>query len=272
MSPIARLCKTIYTVTGKKISPADLQVESIGVNTNLDVARNTQALLIARENGRLKGGMTFYYNRLDLSTLFSGAKVVLTLPFGSRITTQSLAKLVGERFGLDLLPEDVLPSGEYYLSSFPFELKLVADPQSLAVVNELTVEIKDAGLETSIAVGIPTLDGLNAPSGRLDRIQAVLYSWHWQPDPAMVAMLKTKYVGDLVDSDILPFLPQVTTDTWVNEETPSAFNVNGASVTYRGNRDDHPSYSLEARHDEIIVITLTDKCDNMAGDWVISLS
>lgn len=270
-SPIERLCRTLSTTTGKSISPADLVVQNLQANTNVAIARNTECLLVARERGRLKGSMQFYYNRLDLSKLFHGEQVTLTMPFGSRVTTQSLAQLVGERFGVELLAEDVEPSGEFYLNTFPFSLTLTAVPGSYAVIGALNVQIQDAGLETDKAVGVPTLSGLNSPTGDFTRAQGVLYSWFWPVDPNVTALLRSKNVGDVVDSDLLPLLPMLTTDPWVISDTSADFNLKGARLSYLGNLDDHPIYS-NGDSIEVAVVTLDNLCANIAGDLVIVLA
>ena len=270
-SPIERLCRTIYTTTGHKLSPADLEVQNVQANTNLTITRNTECLLVAREKGRLKGTMQFYYNRLDLAKLFHGEQVVLTMPFGSRITTQSLAGLIADRFGIELLPDDVEQSGEFYLNQFPFDIQLTAVPGSLAVTGSLNITIHDAGYETQMAVGVPNLSGLNSPTGDFTRTQGVLYSWFWKPDPNLTVMLKGKNVGDVVDADILPYLNTMSQDAWVNEATAANFNINGAKLVYLGNREDNDKYAVGITG-EIAVIQLTDLCANIAGDLVIALA
>ncbi len=270
-SPIERLCRTINTTTGHRISPADLEVQNVQANTNLAITRNTECLLVAREKGRLKGSMQFYYNRLDLAKLFHGERVVLTMQFGSRVSTQTLASMIAERFGVELLPGDVEPSGEFYLNTFPFDIQLTAVPGSLAVTGSLQVTIHDAGYETQMAVGVPNLSGLNSPTGDFTRTQGVLYSWFWKPDPNLTTMLKAKNVGDIVDMDILPYLNTMAQDTWVNETTAADFNISGAKLVYLGNRDDNEKYSIGVPA-EIAVIQLSDLCTNVAGDLVIVLA
>lgn len=270
-SPIERLCRTIYTTTGHKLSPADLEVQNVQANTNLTITRNTECLLVAREKGRLKGTMQFYYNRLDLAKLFHGEQVVLTMQFGSRVTTQMLAGLIAERFGVELLPDDVEPSVEFYLNTFPFEIQLTAVAGSLAVTGSLSVVIHDAGYETQMAVGVPNLSGLNSPTGDFTKTQGVLYSWFWPVDPNLAAMLHAKNVGDVVDSDILPYLNTLAQDAWVNEPVAANFNINGAKLVYLGNREDNEKYSVGISA-EIAVIQLTDLCANVAGDLVIVLA
>ena len=270
-SPIERLCRTIYTNTGKRISPADLEVQNLQANTNLSITRNTECLLIAHEKGRLKGSMQFYYNRLDLAKLFHNETVILTMPFGSRVSAQSIATLIAERFKVELLPDDVEPSGEFYLNQFPFRITLTAVSGSYAVTGALNVEIHDAGYETQMAVGVPNLSGLNSPTGDFTRTQGVLYSWFWKPDPNLTTMLKGKNAGDVVDVDILPYLNTMSQDAWVNETSAANFNISGAKLVYLGNRENNAKYAVGITG-EIAVIQLTDLCANIAGDLVIALA
>ena len=166
--------------------------------------------------------MNFYYNRLDLGKVFRDTAPVIEIEYGSRITTRQLAAMVAERYGLDLYPEDVQPSGEFYISTLPYDIQILAEPGSLCVVGSVIVRLVDVGSQLSTVMGVTNLSGINPPNGNLDnKNQGATLSWNWEASPQLVEILGALSVGDAVPSTVLPYLDQLTQyyipgATWVD--------------------------------------------------------
>jgi len=271
-SAYERLLDVVNKTAGFQLQVSDVEINNVRENDNTAIARNTRCFLVSRENGRLKGSMNFFYNRLDLSKLFYGQVPVLVLPYGSRVTTQQVAEQLGTTFGIELLGEDVVQTGEIYLTKFPYELELEAQPGSYAVVGSLTVKIVEQGSNVGVAMGVTSLSGLNPPNGDFTKIQGCLYSWNWLAQPDFAAILRNLQIGDAIPTEALPFLKELDElRTWVDSETPAAANIHNAKLVYLGNRDASPDYGSGARQDEIAVIRLSDLSTEVGGELVISL-
>lgn len=268
----ARFVKIVNTTTGNELNPADVEVRNLKPNTNADLKRNTECFLMAMENGTLKGGMKFYYNRLDLAKIFRDHMPVIEMEYGTRTTTREIATALAERYGLDLFPTDVEPSGEFYLSAFPYDIKLISTAGNYCVTGEVTVRIVDAGAQLSTVMGVTSLSGLNPPNGNLDgKIQGALYSWNWKAQPQLAELLHGVSVGAVVPATILPYLGQLSGETWVDSATPAEFNMHGAKLVYSGQRDDHPYYSSLGRSEYLFVIELTDAATNIGGQLLFAV-
>lgn len=271
-SPNERLLDVLSKSAGIHLNPADVEIQNVRVNDNPDIDRNTRCFLLARENGKLKGSVDFYYNRLDLGKLFYGTTPVLTQAYGSRVTTQQLAAQLGQQFGVELYAEDVEQSGEIYLTKFPYTLELKAQPGSYVVVGSLTIQLVDSGNNVGVVLGVSNLNGLNPPNGDFTKIQGCLYSWNWLTQPGLAEILRGLQVGNTVPATVAPFLSELDgTYTWVSDSNPAPANTSGAVLTYLGNRDNHPTYASGARRDEIAVIRLTESSTEVGGELVISL-
>lgn len=267
-----RVVRIINTTTGAALRPTDVTISDVRENDNADINRNTRCQLVARNEGRLQGAGPFFYNRLDLGKLFHGQRPIIALPLGTRVTTQSLAAMLASRYGVDLLPEDVEQSGEILLQSFPRDLELVAVEGCYCVTGKVTIRIVDYGKETSEALGITGLSGLNAPNGDLSKVQGVFYSWDWVAQTQLLDLIDAALKGDgYLTAEATPYIANLSGDAWVFDAAPAQYNLSGAKVVYKGNRDDHPVYSTGGRRDEIIVIRLSDLCTEVGGDLVIIL-
>lgn len=268
----ARFVKIVNTTTGKELNPADVEIRNLRVNTNTDIKRNTECFLMASEKGKLKGGMKFYFNRLDLSKLFRDQVPVIEMEYGTRTTTRGIAEALATRYGLDLFPTDVEPSGEFYLSAFPYDIKLISTAGNYCVTGEVTVRIVDAGAQLSTVMGVTSLSGLNPPNGNLDgKIQGALYSWNWKAQPQLAELLHSVEVGDVIPATVLPYLNQLSGASWVDSETPAEFNMHGAKLVYAGARDDHPYYSSLGRTEFLFVVELTDSATNIGGQLLFAV-
>lgn len=269
---LERFVKIVNTVSGEDLRAADVTVRNLRQNTNRDLKRNTECFITAMENGKLKGGMTFFYNRLDLSKVFRDMTPVLEIPYGTRVTTRDIAEHLATRYGLDLFREDIEPSGEFYLSSFPYDIKLFAVPGNYCVTGELTVRIVDAGATLSTVMGVTSLSGMNPPNGELDgKIQGAIASWNWKAQPQLVSIFSALTVGDAIPVTVLPYLDQLSDVTWVNSETPAEFNIHGATLAYSGPRADHPYYSSMGRIEQIYVIALSASATNIGGELIFAV-
>lgn len=267
-----RLIDVINSQSPIKLVSGDVEFRDVKVNTNTDIDRNTNITVIARQNGKIKGAMPFYYNRLSLAKLFHGHTPILTFPYGSRVTKQDIAERLSERFGLGITREDIKASGQLYLNQFPTMVTLEAVEGGLLVVDSVEVRLEENGDDIGVVLGIPTLSGLNPPNGSLDKRQGVFYSWNWIIPEQLKTVVNGYNVGDDVDDQMVPWLTQLSGDNWefVNA-TPLPFNLSGSKLVYRGNRDNHPDYATGVRRDEIAVIRLGDKCQVVGGDLVLSI-
>ena len=271
-SPNERLLDVLSQSAGVSINPSDVEIQNVRINDNADIERNTRCFLLARENGKLKGSMEFYYNRLDLSKLFYGTTPVIVQPYGARVTTQQLAAQLGQQFGIELYAEDVEQSGEIYLTKFPYSLELKAQPGSYVVTGSLTIQLVDSGTNVGVAMGVANLNGLNPPNGDFSKIQGCLYSWDWLAQPELAALLRGLPVDAVVPADVAAYLTELdATYDWVSTTNPAPANLSGAQLIYLGNRDSHPVYASGARRDEIVVIRLTNLSTEVGGELVISL-
>lgn len=268
----ARFAKIVNTTTGNDLNPADIEVRKLQVNTNPDIKRNTQCFLVAMENGKLKGGMPFYFNRLDLAKIFREHVPVIEMEYGTRTTTRGIAEALAARYGLELYPTDVEPSGEFFLSAFPYDIKLISTAGNYCVTGEVTVRIVDAGAQLSKVMGVTSLTGLNPPNGNLDgKIQGALYSWNWKAQPQLVELFQELSVGEAIPATVLPYLNQLSGATWTESATAAEFNLSGAKLVYAGQRDDHPYYSSMGRTEMIYVIQLSELATNIGGELIFAV-
>lgn len=267
-----RLIEVLKKTTGHDLAVADVEISSVRPNDNDAIARNTRCLLISRENGRLKGAMEFYYNRLALDRVFFGQIPVLIYNYGDRVTAQGLAQQLGEQFGIELYADDVNPSGEIYLTQFPTTVKLTARPGHYCVTGELDVQLQPSGTDLAVAMTATSLAGLNPPTGDFSRIQACLYSWNWTAQEGLAALLRATPIGGS-PTEAYPFLTQLDgVRTWTVDNFATPANLHQCRLTYLGNRENHPYYGTGMRRDEIAVISLDPKLNSdLAGDLVISL-
>lgn len=272
-SPNERLLDVLNKSTATKLKVSDVEITNVRTNDNESIKRNTRCLLLARENGKLRGSMEFYYNRLDLAKLFHGVNPTLLFAHADRVTTQQLAEQLGKQFGVELYGEDVEQSGEIYLTRFPTEVVLRAKPGSYCVVNELTVILSDRGTNVATALGVNTLSGLNPPNGNFDLYQGCLYSWDWQAQADLSVLLKNIPIGGAVPAEACPFITELDgTLSWVFEASKQEANLFGSKLVYLGNRESHPDYGNGSRRDEIAVIRLNDDLNaKVGGELVISL-
>ncbi len=272
-TPNERFLDVLKKSTAVNLKVSDVEITNVRLNDNQAVLRNTRCLLLARENGKLRGSMEFYYNRLDLAKLFHGVKPSLLFAHGDRVTTQQIATMLGEQYGVELYGEDVDPSGEIYLTRFPTEVTISAKEGSYCVVNALTVVLSDRGQDVTTAMGVNTLAGLNPPNGNFDLYQGCLYSWDWQAQADFSKLLKDLKVGDAIPEAACAFVTELDgTLTWSYENAKKQANLYGAKLVYLGNRDNHPDYGNGTRRDEIAVIQLNDTLnETVGGDLVISL-
>ena len=271
-----RFAKIVKTTTGQDLDPRDIIIKNLRDNDNPDFKRNTRCFLLASANGKLSSGMNFYYNRLDLGKVFRDTAPVIEIEYGSRITTRQLAAMVAERYGLDLYPEDVQPSGEFYISTLPYDIQILAEPGSLCVVGSVIVRLVDVGSQLSTVMGVTNLSGINPPNGNLDnKVQGATLSWQWTASPQIQVILDNVQMDGLVPSTLLPYLTQLTQPmipdaTWVDTATPSEFNLNGATLVYSGLRDNHPDYAAAGLRDYLYVIRLGDNATRIGGELMFN--
>lgn len=271
-----RFAKIVKTTTGQDLDPRDIIVRNLRVNDNPDFKRNTRCFLMASANGKLQAGMSFYYNRLDLGKVFRDTAPVVEVEYGSRVTTRQLAVMVAERYGLDIYPEDIQTSGEFYIATLPYDIQILAEPGSMCVIGTVNVRLVDVGAQLSTVMGVTNLNGINPPNGNLDdKIQGATLSWLWEATPQIEAVLDAVQIDALVPDTMLPYLTQLTQQTiadavWVNTETPSEFNLNGATLVYSGLRDNHPDYAVAGLRDYLYVIKLGDNATRIGGELLFT--
>lgn len=272
-SPNERLFEVLKKNTTIKLNVSDIEIQNVRVNDNTDIFRNTRCLLLARPNGKLRGTMEFYYNRLDLRKVFHGMTPTLIYNYGERVTTQQLAERLGKDFGLELYGDDVEQSGEIYLTRFPQTVRLEARPGSYCVTGYIDVELAETGTDLTVAMGVTTLSGLNPPNGDFRLIQGCLYSWEWVAQPDLAEILRSTPVGDKVPPEVAPYLTALDGQrTWGSSSDVTEANIHDASLVYLGNRDNHPDYGNGMRRDEIAVIRLNDSLNSeIGGELVIGL-
>lgn len=269
-----RVVRIINTTTGSKLNADDVGISNVVVNTNKQIDRNTKCQLTATVNGRLSGAGPFYYNRLDLAKMFFGQNPTVEVPLGSRLTTQDLAMLVAEKYRVDIQREDIVASTSYLVNSFPFDLEIEAVEGSYCVTGKIMCRAIQTGAPIEEAMGGRTLSGINPPNGNLSKWQGVFYSWNWVAQVQLYELMLAAYQGDrIVPAEALPYIQQLAgDDPWVYDEVVvNDFNLGGAKVTYIGNRDDHPLYASSSHSNEIIVISLSEVCDVVGGDLVITI-
>lgn len=268
-----RFAKIVKTTNGEDLDPKQIEVSKVRQNTNPDIKRNTECFVMAFAGGKLKGGMQYYYNRLDLGKVFQDQVPNIQMEYGTRTDTRKLAALLAERYGLDLLPSDVEPSGEFYLSTFPTEIDLIAAEGNLCVTGKITLRIVDAGEELSRVMGVTSLSGLNPPNGYLDgKIQGAMYSWNWVAQPQLVDILGTLQGGDAIPDTVIPYLDQLSGQSWVKSVVAGRFNIEGATLVYAGQRDNHPYYSNSAKRGMIYVIALGALATDIGGELIFAVS
>lgn len=267
-----RFVKIVKTTTGEELDPRQIEVSKVGPNTNPDFKRNTECFIMAYDSGKLKGGMMHYFNRLDLGKIFQEQVPTIQMEYGTRTDTRRLAALLAERYGLDLLPSDVEPSGEFFLSTFPYDIELIAAQGNLCVTGRVSLRIVDAGEELSRVMGVTSLSGLNPPNGSLDgKIQGSLYSWNWVAQPQLVSILSGVSVGAVIPATVLPYLNQLSGATWVDSPTAAEFNIHGATLAYVGQRDNHPVYANSAKRGMIYVVALGPLASNIGGELIFAV-
>ena len=271
-----RFAKIVKTTTGQDLNPRDIMIKNLRENDNPDFKRNTRCFLMAMANGSLRSGMNFYYNRLDLGKVFRDTVPILEMEYGSRVTTRDIAALVADRYGLDLYPEDVQPSGEFYLSTLPYDVQLFAEPGSLCVVGRVIVRLVDAGAKLSTVMGVTNLNGINPPNGNLDnKIQGATLSWQWKTLPQIEEILDATALDTQVPDTMLPYLTQLSQDQlenveWVMSDEPAEFNLKGAKLVYSGLRDNHPHYAAAGSRDYLYVISLSDDSTRIGGELLFT--
>lgn len=272
-TPNERLIDILNKSTDVKLNVSDVEITNVRINENVSVSRNTRSLLLARQNGKLKGTMEFYYNRLDLGKLFHGVNPTLLYTHGDRVTTQQLAEKLGQQFGIELYGEDVEQSGEIYLTRFPTVVTLTAKPGSYCAMGSLDVILSERGSNVAQVMGVSSLSGLNPPNGNFNLIQGCLYSWDWSGQADLKTLLRDVGVGNSIPATACVFLTELDgLRKWVDSETITNANIHGAVLSYLGPRENHPHYGTGARRDEIAVIKLNDTLNSeIGGELVISL-
>lgn len=272
-TPNERLIDILNKSASVRLNASDVEIRDVRLNDNEAVSRNTRSLLLARTNGKLKGTMEFYYNRLDLSKLFHGVSPTLLAAHGDRVTTQQLAEQLGQQFGIELSGDDVEQSGEIYLTRFPYVVTLTAKPGSYCAIGSLDVTLSERGSNVAEVLGVSSLSGLNPPNGNFSLIQGCLYSWDWSGQAELKTILLDAGVGNPVPATVCPFLTELDGQReWVDSETITNANIHGAVLSYFGPRENHPYYGTGARRDQIAVIKLNDTLNSeIGGELVISL-
>lgn len=272
-----RFARIVKTTTGQPLNPKDIIVRDVRPNDNPDLKRNTRCFLMAVANGKLKHGMDFYYNRLDLGKIFRDQTPTIEMEYGTRTTTRGIAAILADRYGLEIYPDDIEPSGEFHLSNFPYDITLFATAGSLCVVGEVSVRLVDAGASLVDVMGVTNLAGVNPPNGNLDnKNQGATLSWNWEASPQLVEILGALTVGEAVPSTVIPYLDQLTqvyipAATWVDQPEPAEYNMYGATLVYSGLRDNHPEYGAAGKRDYLYVIALTDAATRVGGELLFSV-
>ena len=272
-TPNERLFEVLKKNTAIKLNVSDIEIRNVRENDNTDIFRNTRCLLLARPNGKLRGTMEFYYNRLDLGKIFHGMVPTLVYSYGDRVTAQQLAERLGREFGLDLFGDDVDPSGEIYLTRFPQTVRLTARPGSYCVTGAIDVQLAETGTDLTVAMGVTSLAGLNPPNGDFRLIQGCLYSWDWVAQPDLAEILRELPIGAKVPPSVSPYLTALDGQrTWGTSNDVTPANIHDSTLMYRGYRDNHPDYGNGLRRDEIVVIRLNDSLNSeIGGELVIGL-
>ena len=226
---------------------------------NFPTDPNTEITVRGRPGSGYNGSQTFRYTRLSLSDLFKNFTPVITMP-GIGTTLQAVANING-RYGLNLLPEDVVSYYLYRNSLSPLRvygtslqytgsvnIKYVPGPYSLEelVVNNILNELNhpidpDDGKKcgTMLAYGVDFTDEYQLLSS-------------FTPGPLGTGdnftSGRSQALVDMMESHGLP--------RW--DFTGARVQVKTTANETRANK----------RFDRVLVITLVNDPD-VAGDWLL---
>lgn len=80
---------------------SQVAIDEVVVNTDLGVARNTKARLVGQDGFAVNSSIPIWYNRLDLTKLFTSVPVCLELETTAVSTSNMLIPLINQRYGTD---------------------------------------------------------------------------------------------------------------------------------------------------------------------------
>ena len=264
---LEKLLALVNSLNTCDFSLADLSFGVASANTLASIARNTKVDVLATNTGVAKGRMSFYYDRLDLGTVFQGLSVQVTAVPGTKITAAGLAELLRARYGVELYAEDVVEGGEFLLDTLPYTIKLYAKEDSYCWTGELSVTLVEEQLDISTELKVTKLSGLNLPNHDITRSQGRVYSWDFKVPAPKLAFAKALQVGRVADPDLLNFINGIPLQPWVLSDSITNNNLTGARVVYNGSTgteiaDAYPGNPLNAN---ILVIELGPLCKNVGG-------
>lgn len=192
--------------------------------------QNTDLLITAIVPGSpYQGGVTVQYKRLDLSEL----NILLPLPIAgpSFLTTRDVAVSLNNSHGMNFVESD--------LENTPVELvdgtgavTLVAKPESLGWIGQVTLQVKKGNYQIDDYVTVKSLPGLNYPGHDVTKPFAEVYSY-WRDFSVKKTELATIALGGSSLATLATVLTAVTGDAWVTSGV-SRFSLEGAIVDFNG--------------------------------------
>lgn len=144
---------------GYSFTADDLQFGAVEESTN--PARESQVSYAATPNSRYEGEQVAYYNRLDLSEIFTRGGVDVVQVYAGPTTVAEVVAAVNQRFSLGFTEDDIDFSGEFEEGASV--VTLVANPASHGYQGTVAVELVEGKVPLAEVVLDPILDGPDYP-------------------------------------------------------------------------------------------------------------
>lgn len=251
------------------------------VNSDAGIARDTKLTLTAVAGKGFKGGVTVWYNRIDLAILFKNVNANVGLEITEGMTSEALIPLINEKYGTDFEVEDFEAATPLVVGGGTATFTAKVDNVAYKGAFEVKYGLEEIALDSVVLV--TTLTGFNYPNADITKGQAAIYSFNLdgssQPDDFWAGVALGAVTADFVT----PFNQAYRVDEdWIfdmsadtnPEGTPIPamdYNLAGAEVIYNGDVSAAPAGQLvNTVYNKVVLMTLSPtKCANFGGTLAV---
>lgn len=268
----------LVTQDNPKLSLTAPQVEFEDVlpNYNAAVLRNTHGVMRAVPGAGFKNQSELYYNRGDLTMLFSQVRAEVHVPVDAvaPYTNHDLLPLVNARYETHFEPCDIIQQPvDLTVAEGVVEMRAVGGNPAYFNVFQLRYIPGSLGAQELAVVWVNTsLQGFNLPSGAPGKAHGSIYSYNLDGSATPQG-----YWGGLPYGAVPPTIAaQFNTlegvgVEWVYDDQVAACNLAGAQVVYNGPNDPaalHAQFggNFNPVYRHVVVLQLSETlCSNFGG-------
>ena len=245
------------------VLPADLSNCTIGKPRAIAQKKpgdpNTEITIRGRQRRGYNGSQTFRYTRLSLSDLFKNISPVITLPGISYM--QQAVKNINGRYGLNLLPEEVI---NYYFYNQSYQT-LTTNGESLQWTGSVRMRYTPGkwDLEEQVMTNVlPVMEHPVAPKDAKKCATMLAYGIDFTEEYALLNAFTTGTMG--TGANFSTGRSQSLVDMMVSHGLPS-WSFVGARAQIKNTASETRANKA---FDRVLVISSVDDPD-VAGDWLL---